>query len=53
MSTKLPATRILSWAQQVKEADPNWQRGLTHPWIYQFSNGRKFVWNPSVYTSTN
>lgn len=36
------STRILSWQQLVLEADPNWARGKTQPWIYQFSNGRLF-----------
>ena len=43
-----PPTRIISWLQTVREADPNWQRGLLRPWIYEFSNGRRFVWDPSV-----
>ena len=36
-------TRILSWQQQVLEADPNWQRLALQPWVYEFSNGRLFV----------
>lgn len=43
-------TRILSWQQQVVNADPRWQYGLYHPWTYQFSNGRRFQWDPNVYT---
>lgn len=35
-------TRILSWEQLCLEADPNYQRGLTRPWLYEMSNGRLF-----------
>lgn len=37
-----PPTRILSWMQLCLEADPNYQRGLTQPWLYEMSNGRLF-----------
>lgn len=53
MVSYLPPTRILSWAQQVKEVDATFTQGLFRPWIFEFSNGRKFLWNPSVYTSPN
>lgn len=46
----IPPTRILSWSQQVLEADPNWNRGMYRPWTYEFSNGRRFVRDPNVYT---
>jgi hypothetical protein len=36
-------TRILSWAQMVSEADPNFRNKSLHPWVYEFSNGRLFV----------
>lgn len=52
-NTTLPPTRILSWLQQVKEADPRWVQGMFRPWTYEFSSGRRFLWNPNVYTSTN
>jgi len=38
-----PATRILSWSQMVREADPNFTRLSLQPWVYSFSNGRLFV----------
>lgn len=46
----LPPTRLISWLQTVEDADPNFQKGLLRPWIYQFSNGRLFVKDPTVYT---
>lgn len=50
MTTTLPPTRIISWEQQVQELDPDYQQGLLRPWIYEFSNGRRFVRDPNVYT---
>lgn len=38
-----PATRILSWNQLVREADPNFTRLSLQPWVYSYSNGRLFV----------
>lgn len=38
-----PATRILSWSQMVREADPNYTRLSLQPWVYSFSNSRLFV----------
>lgn len=32
------------------EADPNWNQGMFRPWWYEFSNRRRFVWDPNVYT---
>lgn len=49
-SPALPPTRILSWLQQVIEADPNFRRDSLRPVVYEFSNGRKFVDDPNVYT---
>ena len=37
-----PPTRILSWQQQVLEADPSWSRLYYRPINYEFSNGREF-----------
>lgn len=37
-----PPTSILSWQQQVVEADPTWARARQQPRIYDFSNGRQF-----------
>lgn len=46
----LPPTVILSWEQQVRQADPDYEKLLLRPVIYQFSNGRTFVKDPNVYT---
>lgn len=46
-----PPTRILSWQQLVQEADPDWNRAKQRPWIYQFSNGRRFLARPDIYTA--
>jgi hypothetical protein len=51
--TPPPPTRIISFQQQVLEADPDWNRRRLRPWVYDFSNGRLFVWNPDVYTTTS
>lgn len=45
-----PSTRILSWQQEVLYADPNWNQLRLRPWVYEFSNGRTFEWDPNVYT---
>lgn len=45
-----PPTRIISWAQQVKEADPNYVRLSLQPWVYEMSNGRLFVDTLPTYT---
>lgn len=44
-----PPTRLISFLQEVRSADPNFQQGLIRPWIYQFSNGRLFYRDPNVY----
>lgn len=31
-----------SWAQQVRQADPDFQQESTRPVVYEFSNDRKF-----------
>lgn len=36
------STRILSWQQIVTESDPDWSYENQRPWIYRFSNGRRF-----------
>ena len=47
-----PPTRILSWSQMVREADPNYTKLSLQPWIFEFSNGRLFVdWMP-LYSDT-
>jgi hypothetical protein len=38
----VPPTRILSWQQLVLEADPGFERAKRQPWVYTFSNGRRF-----------
>jgi hypothetical protein len=40
---KPPTTRILNWAQMVREADPDYTRKSLQPWTYEFSNGRRFL----------
>lgn len=51
MASELPPTRIISWQQLVQDADPDWQRLKMRPWVYEFSNGRRFLWDPNVYTA--
>ena len=46
-----PPTRILSWAQLCLEADPTFRQLSLRPWVYQFSNGRRFVQGIPVYGS--
>jgi hypothetical protein len=45
-----PPTRLISWQNEVLSVDPDWHRKYTRPWIYEFSNGRTFERDPSVYT---
>lgn len=33
---------VRSWRQIVLDADPDWQRLSRRPWVYEFSNGRRF-----------
>lgn len=47
----IPPTRIISFEQLVQEADPAWNRAKLRPWIYQFSNGRRFLGRPDIYTA--
>jgi hypothetical protein len=47
-----PPSKTLSWQNLVQQADPNWLKGLTRPITYEFSNGRIFYADPSVYTDT-
>ncbi len=48
---QLPPTRIISWQQLTQDADPEWNRQKQRPWIYQFSNGQRFLGRPDVYTA--
>lgn len=45
-----PPTRILSWSQMVREADPNFTRESLQPWVYQYSNSRRFLDTLPTYT---
>lgn len=45
-----PPSRTISWRQIVQEADPDFTKRLYRPIIYEFSNGRTFEKDPSVYT---
>ena len=47
---KPPPTRLMSYAQRVEEADPDWLALMLRPVIYVFSNGRQFVRDPNTYT---
>lgn len=47
----IPASRTISWQQQVQEADPAWQQRYQRPTVYEFSNGRTFQWRPDTYTT--
>jgi hypothetical protein len=38
-----PPTRILNWAQMCLEADPYFVIDQTRPWLYEFSNKRRFL----------
>lgn len=51
--TTRPSTRIISWQAEVLAADPQWNQLRTRPVIFEFSNGRTFTQNPTLYTSTN
>ena len=42
--------RVISFRQQVIEADPDFVRGSLRPWCYEFSNGRRFVDKPDPYS---
>lgn len=33
---------VSSWRQRVLDADPDWYEDSLRPWIYEFSNGRRF-----------
>jgi hypothetical protein len=47
-----PPTRILSWQQMVEENDPDYYKRLLRAITYEFSNGRRFVGVPNVYTAS-
>ena len=42
-------TRILSFSQMCLEADPGMLQGSLRPWVYQFSNNRRFYQRNPVY----
>lgn len=44
-------TRIISWEQLCIDADPDFQAGLTRPWVYVMSNGRLFYQLNPVYSA--
>lgn len=43
MTTSLPPTRIISFLQQVIEADPSFYEKQKKPVQYEFSSGRTFI----------
>lgn len=50
----LPTTRLLSWSQMCREADPDFDRLSRQPWVYPeggpYSNGRRFYERNPIYT---
>lgn len=46
------STRILSWSQMVREADPDFSKQSLRPWVYEFSNMRRFYERQPVYNVT-
>jgi hypothetical protein len=46
---KPPSTQIISFRQRVLEVDPHWQEDNQAPWVYGFSNGRKFYQSAAYY----
>jgi hypothetical protein len=50
MASPLP-TKIISWQNEVSNADPDWIRKYQRPIVYEFSNGRVFTWRPDTYTT--
>lgn len=46
-----PASRTISWLNQVIEAENDWNQRYQRPVVYEFSNGRTFQWNPQTYTT--
>lgn len=53
MPNPQPSSRTISWQQQVNESDYTWSLYYQRPIVYEFSNGRTFVWRPDVYTTTS
>jgi hypothetical protein len=43
------STRLISWQQLVTEADPDFSREANRPWIYRFSNERRFRRPANIY----
>ena len=39
----LAGTSLISFEQLCAETDPHFYSGRDHPWLYSFSNGRKFT----------
>ena len=48
-----PPTRMLSWVQMVREADPAFTRSSLQPRAYELSNGRVFIDPVNLYTNTS
>jgi hypothetical protein len=48
MSAKSPGPHfpshhsVFNFRQRVLDADPNWHEDSLRPWVYEFSNGRRF-----------
>lgn len=44
-----PSTQIISFRQRVTETDPHWYEDSQRPWVYDFSNSRRFYQSPNYY----
>jgi hypothetical protein len=40
---------VRNWSQMVRNADPDFDRESRRPWVYEFSNGRRFLDPPQLY----
>lgn len=47
----MSTSRTISWQHEVQVADQEWVQRYQRPIVYEFSNGRNFVWNPATYTT--
>lgn len=47
----MSTSRTISWSQEVIASDPEWVKKYQRPIVYEFSNGRTFVFRPDVYTT--
>lgn len=45
------AEKTISWLDLVRKADPEWEKERLRPWVYEFSNGRRFEDKPDPYSN--